>query len=64
MANVSSIEDRRTILLNRYYESALISGNPLVKDLFAGYKKFKMRNFINESLVIDKDGIVSIECIV
>jgi len=61
MANVSSIEERHTLLLDRYYESAILSNNPLMRDLFEGYKKFKRRNFIGEHLAINKDGIVNIE---
>jgi hypothetical protein len=61
MANVSSIEARHSMLLDRYYENALLSNNPLIKDLFDGYKKFKRRNFISEDLSINKDGIISIE---
>jgi hypothetical protein len=61
LANVSSIEERHAMLLNRYYESALISENPLIRDLIVDYKRFKRRNFINESLALKQDGMVSIE---
>jgi hypothetical protein len=61
MANVSSIEDRHTMLLDRYYENALLTDNPLLKDLFLGYKSFKRRNVINEHLAVNADGSVNIE---
>ena len=59
--NISSIEERHTMLLDRYYENALTTENPLIKDLFKGYKKFKRRDFINEDLAINNDGIINIE---
>ena len=63
MAGVSSIEERHTMLLDRYYENAIISENPLIKDLFMGYKKFKRRNFINENLAVNEAGIVNSEAL-
>jgi hypothetical protein len=41
--------------MERYYERAIISENPLLKRLFDNYKKFKKRNFIDEKLAI-KNG--------
>ncbi len=36
--DVSSIEDCHESLINRYYEDALISKNPLIGELFRSYK--------------------------
>ena len=36
--DVSSIEDCHESLINRYYEDALISNNPLIGELFGCYK--------------------------
>ena len=63
MARVSSIEERHALLLDRYYENAIISENPLIKDLFFGYKNFKRRNFINENLAVNEAGIVNSEAL-
>jgi hypothetical protein len=61
MARVSSIEQRHTMLMDRYYESALTSGNPLLAEVFEGYKRFKKRKFIREELAVSEHGIVNLE---
>ena len=53
-SQVESIETRHKFLLEGYYEKALVSGNPLIKKVFEGYKMFKSREWISESLA--KEG--------
>ena len=60
-ARVSSIESRHSELLTRYYERAIMSNNPLVKEMFAKYEKFKKRNFLNPSLAVSDDSSVNME---
>jgi hypothetical protein len=60
MARVTSIEARHTMLMDRYYESALTSANPLVAEVFEGYKKFKRRKFLNEGLAWNDHGSIDI----
>ena len=60
-AGVQSIFERHKILMERYYERAIISENPLLKRLFDNYKKFKKRNFIDEKLAIKNGDIVCLE---
>ena len=57
-ANVDSIHNRHKDLLNRYYEQAIISNNPLIKLLFENYHQFKNTNFINSNLAIKADNSV------
>jgi hypothetical protein len=49
--------------MNRYYEKALTSNNPLIIGLFEEYKDFKKRGFINEFQSINEHGIVNIEAL-
>jgi hypothetical protein len=44
--------------MHRYYESALTSSNPLIAEVFEGYKVFKRRKFIKEELAMSVHGIV------
>lgn len=62
-ANVTSINQRHENLLNDYYERALVTHNPLLNELFTGYKKFKMRSALREQLAIDESGEVNLECL-
>ena len=48
------------MLMDRYYESALTSANPLVAEVFEGYKKFKRRKFLNEGLAWNDHGSIDI----
>jgi hypothetical protein len=61
MARVTSIEQRHIMLMDRYYESALTSGNPLIAEVFEDYKRFKRRKFIKEELALSGHGIVNLE---
>ena len=58
---MTSIEHRHTMLMDRYYESALTSGNPLIAEVFEDYKKFKRRKFIREELPLSEHCIVNLE---
>jgi hypothetical protein len=58
MARVTSIEARHSMLMNRYYESALTLANPLIAAVFEGFKKFKRRKFINVGLAMNDHGLV------
>ena len=53
-SQVDTIETRHKRLLEDYYEKALVSGNPLIKKVFEGYKAFNTREWISESLA--KEG--------
>ncbi len=55
-AGVDKIEDRHKILMDNYYEKALISENPLLKKVFDNYKKFKTREW-TESLAIERGKV-------
>ena len=59
-AGLETIAKRHEILLERYYESVLISNNPLVNQIFLEYKEFKRRNFIRESLAVDNNNVVNL----
>ena len=58
-AGLETIAKRHEMLLERYYESVLISNNPLVNQIFTEYKEFKRRNFIRESLAVDTNNVVN-----
>ena len=60
-AKVPPIQSRHKELLTRYYERAIMSDNPLVKDMFVKYEKFKKRNCLNPSLAVDEDNNVNLE---
>ena len=59
-AGLETIAKRHEMLLERYYESVLISNNPLVNQIFTEYKEFKRRNFIRESLAVDTNNVVNL----
>ena len=59
-AGLETIAKRHEMLLERYYESVLISNNPLVNQIFSEYKEFKRRNFIRESLAVDNKNVVNL----
>jgi hypothetical protein len=61
MAGVSSIAQRHASLMNRYYESALTTNNPLIGELFESYKAFKKRNFVSESQALNDYGVINYE---
>jgi hypothetical protein len=60
-ANVSSIEERHSALLNSYYEQALVSNNTLILKLFENYKKFRNRDVIGEELAVKENGEVNLK---
>ena len=59
-AGVEPIKDRHENLLTRYYERALISGNPLMALMFDKYSKFKRRGALNPELTVRADNSVDL----
>ena len=60
-AGVETIKTRHENLLTRFYERALISGNPLIAIMFEKYNKFKRRDFLNPELAVRADNSVDLE---
>ena len=60
-AKVSSIQTRHKELLTRYYERAIMSNNPLVKEMYKKYDTFKKRHFLAHTLAVDNDNNVNLE---
>ena len=50
-AGITTVLERHKLLMNDYYERALISQNPLLQKVFGNYKKFRTREYINENLI-------------
>ena len=50
LANVSSIYERHTQLLQRYYGQAILTSNPLVLKMFDEYRTFKHRKCEDPSI--------------
>ena len=59
MARVKTVNERQKNLMRDYYERALITGNPLIGQIFANYRIFKQRFNINENLAFS-NGVLDI----
>ena len=60
MAKIESIKDRHIRLLDRYYENALVTHNPLINEVFASFKNFKRRDFIDPNEAVKSDGTIDL----